>query len=479
MLKEQEKYLFQVFLLFDFLSIFFVYLLSAPLSLSIMDLLSIQKTMGAALNHDLSPVWNDHILLLPFLLISSLLFLNLFGNLRPIGFLRVKAIILRTGISCLFSLMAISLFAFFFTSYENKICFLITFFVILWIFLLFGRLCLFFSGNGGNPSEFIKHILIIGTNDTAIRALEALENRWIKIIGILTENSTSREGTVHGLPILGRVKDLDSILEKHIVDIALLADGSWDPDQIHRLARRLDTVGLDFAFTSPDIKNKLGGLTKETLDDNHLFLIKSVHRSPEKILLKRLIDFLLSALLIVLSIPLWVIIPILIKNDSPGPVLFRQERIGKNGRRFVMYKFRSMVQDAEDRLESLASLNEVDGPAFKMKDDPRITRIGKILRRMSLDELPQLLNVLKGDMSLVGPRPPIFKEVLQYQSWERKRLSVIPGITCFWQVSGRSELKFNEWMKLDMQYIDNWSLILDLKILIMTISAVLSSRGAQ
>jgi lipopolysaccharide/colanic/teichoic acid biosynthesis glycosyltransferase len=138
-----------------------------------------------------------------------------------------------------------------------------------------------------------------------------------------------------------------------------------------------------------------------------------------------------------------------------------------------------MVHDAEDKLESLASLNEVDGPAFKMKDDPRITRIGKILRRMSLDELPQLLNVLKGDMSLVGPRPPIFKEVLQYQRWERKRLSVIPGITCFWQVSGRSELKFNEWMKLDMQYIDNWSLILDLKILIMTISAVLSSRGAQ
>jgi exopolysaccharide biosynthesis polyprenyl glycosylphosphotransferase len=479
MLKEQEKYLFQVFLLFDFLSVLFAYLISAPLSLSIMDLLSIQKTMGPSLSHDLSSVWNDYIFLLPFLLICSLLFLNLFGSLRPAGFQGVKAIILRAGISCLFSWMAMSILVYFFTSSEYGIGFLITFFVILWIFLAFGRLCLFFSGHNRNPSEFIKHVLIIVENDKVFKSGEVPNSRWVKAIGILADNDTSHEGTVHGLPILGRVKDLDSILEKHIVDIALLVDGSWDADQIRRLARHCDTVGLDFAFTSPEIRNILERYVKETIDDHHFFLIKSIRRSPRQVLLKHLVDFLVSAFLIVLSLPLWVIIPVLIKRDSQGPALFRQERIGKNGRRFVMYKFRSMVHDAEDKLESLASLNEVDGPAFKMKDDPRITRIGKILRRMSLDELPQLLNVLKGDMSLVGPRPPIFKEVLQYQRWERKRLSVVPGITCFWQVSGRSELKFNEWMKLDMQYIDNWSLILDMKILIMTISAVLSSRGAQ
>ncbi len=479
MLKEQEKYLFQVFLIFDLLSVLFAYLISAPLSLSIMDLLSIQNTMGPSLSHDLSSAWNDYILLLPFLLICSLLFLNLFGSLRPAGFQGVKAIILRTGISCLFSWMITSVFTFLYGYSENITCFLITFFVILWIFLAFGRLCQFFSGRNRNPSEFIKHVLIIGTNDKVFKTGEVPNSRWVKAIGILVDNDSAHEGTVHGLPILGRVKELDSILEKHIVDIALLADGSWEADQIHRLARHCDTMGLDFAFISPEIRNILGGHIKETIDDNHFFLIRSIRRSPRQALLKRLIDFLVSAFFILLSLPLWVIIPVLIKKDSQGPALFRQERIGKNGRRFIMYKFRSMVHDAEDRLESLVSLNEVDGPAFKMKDDPRITRIGKILRRMSLDELPQLLNVLKGDMSLVGPRPPIFKEVLQYQRWERKRLSVVPGITCFWQVSGRSELKFNEWMKLDMQYIDNWSLILDLKILIMTISAVLSSRGAQ
>jgi exopolysaccharide biosynthesis polyprenyl glycosylphosphotransferase len=479
MLKEQQKYLFQVFLLFDFLSVLFAYLVSVPLSLSIMDLLAIHQTMGSPLSHDLSSAWNHYILLLPLLLICSLLFLNLFGSLRPVGFQGVKALILRTGLSCLFSWMIMFIFTFFINSPEKATCFLITYFVILWVFLVFGRICLLLSGHNRSPSEFIKHILIIGANDTAFKIREVFDIRWVKVIGILTDNDTSHEGTVHGLPVLGRVKDLDLILEKHIVDIALLADESLDADRIHRLTRRCDTMGLDFAFTSPEIKKKLGGQTKDAIDDNHFFLIKSVHRSPAEILIKRLFDFFISAFLITLSLPLWVIIPILIKKDLPGPAFFRQERIGKNGRRFVMYKFRSMVHDAEERLESLLTLNEVDGPAFKMKDDPRITQIGKILRIMSLDEFPQLFNVLKGEMSLVGPRPPIFEEVLQYQRWERKRLSVIPGITCFWQVSGRSELKFNEWMKLDMQYIDNWSLSLDLKILIMTISAVLSSKGAQ
>ncbi len=479
MLKEQEKYLFQVLLLFDFLSAIFAYLVSVPLSLYIMDLLSIQKIMGPSLIHDFSSSWNDYILLLPLLLICSLLFLNLFGSLRPVGFQGVKAIILRTGLSCLFSWIIIGIFTLFYMSSENVTFTLSTFVVILWIFLVFGRLCLFFPGSDRSTSEFIKHVLIIGANDTVFKIGKALDSRWVKVIGILTDSDTLHDGTVHRFPIIGRVNDLDSILEQHVVDIALLADESYYADQIQRLARRCETEGLDFAFTSSEIKSKLGGLTKETIDDNHFFLIKSIHRSPEEVLLKRLIDFLVSAFLIILSLPLWVIIPVLVKRDSPGPAFFRQERIGKNGRRFIMYKFRSMVHDAEDRLESLVSLNEVDGPAFKMKDDPRITRIGKILRRMSLDELPQLFNVFKGDMSLVGPRPPIFEEVLQYQRWERKRLSILPGITCFWQVSGRSELKFNEWMKLDMQYIDNWSLTLDIKILIMTISAVLSSRGAQ
>ena len=170
---------------------------------------------------------------------------------------------------------------------------------------------------------------------------------------------------------------------------------------------------------------------------------------------------------------------LLIKWTLPGPVLFNQVRMGLNGRKFNMYKFRSMHQDAENRLGALKSSNEMSGPVFKIANDPRVTPVGRFIRKFSIDELPQLFNVLKGDMSLVGPRPPIYKEVLEYQRWQRRRLSMRPGITCIWQVSGRNDIGFEEWMELDLQYIDNWSFWLDLKLLFKTIPAVLIGKGAH
>ena len=170
---------------------------------------------------------------------------------------------------------------------------------------------------------------------------------------------------------------------------------------------------------------------------------------------------------------------LLIKWTLPGPVLFNQVRMGLNGRKFNMYKFRSMHQDAENRLGALKSSNEMSGPVFKIANDPRVTPVGRFIRKFSIDELPQLFNVLKGDMSLVGPRPPIYKEVLEYQRWQRRRLSMRPGITCIWQVSGRNDIGFEEWMKLDLEYIDNWSFWLDLKLLFKTIPAVLIGKGAH
>jgi lipopolysaccharide/colanic/teichoic acid biosynthesis glycosyltransferase len=159
--------------------------------------------------------------------------------------------------------------------------------------------------------------------------------------------------------------------------------------------------------------------------------------------------------------------------------MFRQQRCGLNGRRFTLYKFRTMEVGAEDHLDEVAHLNQVDGPAFKARQDPRVTRVGRILRRLSIDELPQLVNVVRGDMSLVGPRPPLPEEVGQYERWQRRRLSMKPGITGLWQVSGRADLgDFNSWIKLDLAYIDTWSLWLDLKILLKTVPAVLSTQGA-
>ena len=195
-------------------------------------------------------------------------------------------------------------------------------------------------------------------------------------------------------------------------------------------------------------------------------------------LIKRAIDLVGAAVLLLLFSPLFLLIAVCIKVDSPGPIIFRQKRLGLGGRAFIFYKFRSMHVDAEISRQKILHLSEVSGPIFKMRNDPRVTRVGRWLRRYSLDELPQLINVLRGDMSFVGPRPPLPDEVEKYEDWQLMRLSVIPGITCLWQVSGRSKLSFDEWVRLDLKYIESRSLWLDICILLKTIPAVISGDGA-
>jgi len=195
---------------------------------------------------------------------------------------------------------------------------------------------------------------------------------------------------------------------------------------------------------------------------------------------KRLMDIVLAGSLLILLAPVLLIIVMLIKITSPGPVFFQQERLGLNKKRFHMIKFRSMVTDAEARMAEVEVLNEAEGPVFKIKDDPRITKVGKFLRKSSLDELPQLINVLRGEMSLVGPRPLTVRDYQGFnEDWHRRRFSIRPGITGLWQVSGRCDIPFEQWMQLDMQYIDQWSLFLDLKVLLLTVPAVVSGDGAE
>jgi exopolysaccharide biosynthesis polyprenyl glycosylphosphotransferase len=194
---------------------------------------------------------------------------------------------------------------------------------------------------------------------------------------------------------------------------------------------------------------------------------------------KRLIDVMVALTLLIVSAPLLLALAAVIKLTSRGPVIFRQERAGFHGRRFDMYKFRTMVAGAEDMLDQVLHLNEMGGPVFKATDDPRLTLVGGFLRRMSLDELPQLLNVLKGDMSLVGPRPLPLYEASRIKGAQRRRLAVRPGVTGLWQVSGRNMVAFEEWMRMDLLYVDQWSLFLDLRILLRTIPCVLSGKGAN
>ncbi len=195
--------------------------------------------------------------------------------------------------------------------------------------------------------------------------------------------------------------------------------------------------------------------------------------------IKRLIDVVCSFLGVLVLSPLFIIIAIIIKTTSKGPVFFSQKRVGKNGKEFNMYKFRSMVVNAEELKEKLADQNEMSGPMFKMKDDPRVTKVGKFIRKTSIDELPQLWNVIKGDMSLVGPRPSLPKEVAQFEDWMHKRLEVKPGLTCYWQVSGRNNIDFEDWMKLDIKYVEEKSTWVDIKLIFKTVGVLLGDKNAH
>jgi exopolysaccharide biosynthesis polyprenyl glycosylphosphotransferase len=242
----------------------------------------------------------------------------------------------------------------------------------------------------------------------------------------------------------------------------------------------LQELGIRTRFAMDLFPHVRARVQLEELDGMPLLTFSTTPTSHLQLMAKRVLDVGLSGLLLGLGLPLVVLIGAAIKLTSGGgSVLFRQTRCGLNGRIFTLYKFRTMVRDAEARRRDLQHLNEMRGPAFKLRRDPRVTRLGRLLRKFSLDELPQLWNVLRGDMSLVGPRPPIPEEVAQYERWQRRRLSMKPGLTCLWQISGRNEVDFDRWMQLDLEYIDSWSPMLDLKILMKTIPVVLSGRGAS
>jgi exopolysaccharide biosynthesis polyprenyl glycosylphosphotransferase len=226
------------------------------------------------------------------------------------------------------------------------------------------------------------------------------------------------------------------------------------------------------------MKVQRAGLEPVGLVESHFAIHQSRPWFQYELTAKRLIDVVLAGLGLIGSMPIWLAIVIAIKLDSPGPAIFVQERVGQHGRRFRFYKFRSMYLDAEERLAEVQSRNEMDGPVFKIRNDPRVSRVGRFLRKTSLDELPQLLNVLKGEMSLVGPRPPLPREVEQYRPGDIVRLSVKPGLTCLWQIRGRSNVGFDEWMEFDREYVRHMSLWLDLRILVRTVAVVLACRGA-
>jgi len=324
-----------------------------------------------------------------------------------------------------------------------------------------------------------RRFAVVGQGDLAeeVVASFATDPEWgYSFAGyVLEDGAVPEEGSL----VLGRLAEFGSILQDQVLDEVVFALPSERLASVQDAARLCEQQGISFKIFVDIMHGRIARLQSSEVGGLPMLAYATVPTNQAALAVKRAIDILVSASVLVLMAPVLAAIAVAIKRESPGPVLFRQRRVGLNGREFDLFKFRSMHQDAEAQLAKLRALNEASGPVFKMRDDPRITRIGHFLRRSSLDEFPQFWNVLLGEMSIVGPRPPIPSEVRQYKRWQRRRLSVRPGLTCTWQISGRSEISFDRWMELDLEYIDTWSLVGDLQICARTIPAVLTARGAR
>lgn len=329
------------------------------------------------------------------------------------------------------------------------------------------------------PPQIPEEVLIVGVDALGrYTGLEIASPRRARRVTGYLRLSGQHEGALPA-PILGDVADLATTLKARVVHEVYLADDDAHHAEIQEAIGVCERFGIPFALPANSFRiARAEPRDASAVSDGYVHYL-SFRNKPAQLLVKRAFDIVASSVALALLSPLFVIVAAMIKLGSRGPIFFRQQRVGRFGRTFHMLKFRSMVIDAEELKAKLAAKNEQSGPVFKMRNDPRVTSIGRFIRKYSIDELPQLVNVLRGEMTIVGPRPPIPSEVAQYEAWQRRRLSVRPGITCVWQVSGRNEIGFEEWMYLDMQYIDNWSLARDFELIFKTVPVVLLGRGAS
>ncbi len=326
----------------------------------------------------------------------------------------------------------------------------------------------------------LHQVIVIAdaSSDSFIQKILDEKDWGFKLSKIITNSRLIKEKYGKHVPIYAENENLENILLQEVVDEVIYCKRTIENFEVREMTGICNEIGVIFRLQSglsplEDMKLQLSTLNSEsqlTLSDSPSFNLS--------IFFKYVTDLYFSFFMLLFLIPVFMVIGIIIKLDSRGPVFFIQERVGLRGRRFKLYKFRTMITNAEQILDTLQNKNEVDGPVFKMKQDPRITRIGRFLRKTGLDELPQLYNVFKGEMSLIGPRPPLPKEVAQYQRWQLRRLSVKPGITCTWQViPNRNEVNFEKWMKLDLQYIDNWNFGKDMLLFFKTIRTFFTAGG--
>jgi exopolysaccharide biosynthesis polyprenyl glycosylphosphotransferase len=380
-------------------------------------------------------------------------------------------------------LILLILFYFIFKLNEISRLFLIllTIFGVLFLFIIRSLEYKIFKSYRSKGFNQINIVVI--ADDSSVSFIEKIINikEWgYKIVAIFTSSEILKERyekTIIELPE-EFISVLNDLMEVDMIDEVLYLKNRIVPSEVREIVRSCEELGVTFRLKYKNSKINLTNAIKTEIADEKFLTFTNIPHNVTALAAKKLIDYSFSLFMIFALSPLLILIAALIKFTSPGPVIYKQMRVGLRGRQFNLYKFRTMVANADDLRDKLGDKNEMDGPVFKMKDDPRITKVGKILRKTGLDELPQLFNVLKGEMSLIGPRPPLQSETVQYKRWQLRRLSIKPGLSCFWQIKpDRNNIKFEQWMELDLAYIDNWSLRLDFLILLKTIKTVFQRTG--
>ncbi|MFA6142162.1 MAG: sugar transferase [Candidatus Omnitrophota bacterium] len=483
MLREKDKVFRNAMVLFDAFIISLVFLFSFFLRLHIHDFYKLDLFPGTSLIVDTSSLSISDYLIVLFFVVpiwSAALYLNgMYKSLRTKTSSGVLWIILKAAF---FTAITFGAAAFVFKLKFVSRAFFVIFMAISVFALMAEKIAIFTVAHYMRKQGYnYRRLIVVGTGRRASQFISNVRNHleWgLRIVGLIDYDEGLKGKEFEGSKVIGTLDDLPGILHGRSIDEVVFIVPRAKLDSIQKSIYVCETEGVKATIAADLFELKIARAKLTELEGMPLVTFETTVAEEWELFIKRGFDIVASGLGIIILSPVFLLTAILVKLTSPGPVFYINKRVGLNGRKFVFYKFRSMYRGAHVKLSELMEKNEMNGPIFKIKNDPRITPLGRFMRKFSIDELPQLFNVLIGEMSLVGPRPPIPQEVARYEPWQRRRLSMRPGITCIWQVSGRSKIGFDEWMRMDLEYIDNWSLWLDVKILLKTIPAVLFGIGA-
>ncbi|MGA2531507.1 MAG: sugar transferase [Candidatus Aminicenantales bacterium] len=483
MLKEREAVVRVLLIFIDILVVTLAYLLAFVL----------RKNVGLELASSGWPVFShataDHSLTLSryigFLAVAAplwcwMLYVNgMYLSLRTLSFLRIFWIVCKAAVM---TALGFGAFLFLFKATAVSRFFFLLFAVTSLVLILAEKAAAYLAMHYvRRRGRNYRRLLIVGTGRRAaefIRRIKGHPEWGFHILGAIDDEPGRGIKKVDGVDIVGALDDIPKILHSDAVDEIVFIVPRSRLSHVEGALHDCETEGVVTTITVDLFDMQIAKSAVSEIDGIPLLRFHTIKINEWQLLVKRLIDIAVSGLIIVLMGPFLVLMAFLIKLTSPGPVFFKQQRLGLHGRKFTLSKFRTMRQGAQDALSKVNDVAEMDTPEFRAKKTQWITPLGKIMRKFSLDELPQFFNVLIGDMSLIGPRPTVPDEVEKYKAWQRRRFSMKPGITCLWQVNGRNNIGFEDWMKLDLEYLDNWSLWLDIKIMIKTVPVVLFGIGA-